>query len=63
MAAFYAVYHGPKGLKKIADTVHAKAVILYEGLKELGHQVPKIKERERWWEWEGVRGKGEEEKM
>lgn len=39
MAAFYAAYHGPKGLKKIAENVHTKAVILYEGLKELGHQV------------------------
>lgn len=39
MAAFYAVYHGPKGLKDIASNVHTKAVILYEGLKELGHEV------------------------
>jgi glycine dehydrogenase len=39
MAGFYAVYHGPEGLKKIASTVHTKAVILYEGLKELGHEV------------------------
>lgn len=39
MAAFYAVYHGPKGLKQIASNVHTKAVILYEGLKELGHEV------------------------
>lgn len=39
MAAFYAAYHGPKGLKNIATNVHTKAVILYEGLKELGFQL------------------------
>lgn len=39
MAAMYAVYHGPNGLKRIAETLHTKAVILAEGLKELGHEV------------------------
>jgi glycine dehydrogenase len=39
MAAFYAVYHGPKGLKDIAEATHTKAVVFAEGLKKLGHQV------------------------
>ena len=36
MAGMYAVYHGPKGLKYIADTVHSSAVTLEKSLKELG---------------------------
>lgn len=36
MASFYAVYHGPKGLKNIARLVHAKAVTLAYGLEQLG---------------------------
>ncbi|MEP6262326.1 MAG: aminomethyl-transferring glycine dehydrogenase [Gillisia sp.] len=36
MAGMYAVYHGPKGLKFIADTVHSSAVTLEKQLKELG---------------------------
>ncbi|MGM0933447.1 MAG: aminomethyl-transferring glycine dehydrogenase [Bacteroidota bacterium] len=36
MAGMYAVYHGPNGLKYIADTVHASAVSLEKELKELG---------------------------
>ncbi|HSP83209.1 MAG TPA: aminomethyl-transferring glycine dehydrogenase subunit GcvPB, partial [Gillisia sp.] len=36
MAGMYAVYHGPKGLKYIADTVHSSAVTLEKQLKELG---------------------------
>ena len=40
MAGMYAVYHGPKGLKFIADKVHAMAVTLADGLEKLGlHQV------------------------
>ena len=37
MAALYAVYHGPEGLKKIAKRVHHLAKILAAGLKKLGH--------------------------
>jgi glycine dehydrogenase len=37
MAGMYAVYHGPHGLKKIAQRVHGMARILAEGLKWLGH--------------------------
>ncbi|HSP12343.1 MAG TPA: aminomethyl-transferring glycine dehydrogenase [Salegentibacter sp.] len=36
MAGMYAVYHGPEGLKYIANTVHASAVSLEKELKELG---------------------------
>lgn len=39
IAAMYAVYHGPEGLKKIADRVHGLAVVLEEGSKKLGHKV------------------------
>jgi glycine dehydrogenase len=38
MASMYAVYHGPKGLKHIADKVHASAVELAEALKKLGFE-------------------------
>lgn len=31
MAAMYALYHGPQGLKHIADRTHAAALILAEG--------------------------------
>ncbi len=36
MAGMYAVYHGPKGLKYIADKVHASAVTLADALNKLG---------------------------
>ena len=36
MAGMYAVYHGPKGLKYIADKVHASAVTLTDALNKLG---------------------------
>ncbi|KYQ88223.1 glycine dehydrogenase (decarboxylating) [Tieghemostelium lacteum] len=36
MAAMYAVYHGPQGLKAIGQQVHKKAIILAEGVKNLG---------------------------
>ena len=36
MAAAYAVYHGPKGLKNIAERVHRLAAILHTGLSEMG---------------------------
>jgi glycine dehydrogenase len=39
MAGMYAVYHGPKGLKYIADKVHASATTLADNLEKLGlHQ-------------------------
>jgi glycine dehydrogenase len=36
MAGMYAVYHGPKGLRYIANKVHASAVTLAEALNKLG---------------------------
>lgn len=36
MSSFYAVYHGPKGLKYIANQVHQKAVTLADRLEQLG---------------------------
>ncbi|MGH8397662.1 MAG: aminomethyl-transferring glycine dehydrogenase, partial [Gammaproteobacteria bacterium] len=37
MASMYAVYHGPKGLRTIAERVHRLTAILAVGLKQLGH--------------------------
>ncbi|MEY2677226.1 MAG: hypothetical protein RL510_1246 [Actinomycetota bacterium] len=39
MAGMYAVYHGPKGLKAIAASVHRKAVALVDSLKAAGLSV------------------------
>jgi glycine dehydrogenase len=39
MASMYAVFHGPKGLKAIAQQVHQKTVILAKGLEKLGYTV------------------------
>ena len=39
VAAMYAVYHGPEGLRRIAEQVHAAAVRLRDGLAELGVEV------------------------
>lgn len=36
MASMYAVFHGPKGLKAIAQQVHQKTVLLVKGLEKLG---------------------------
>jgi glycine dehydrogenase len=36
MAGMYAVFHGPKGLKYIAEKVHASAVSLADALNKLG---------------------------
>jgi len=38
-ASMYAVYHGPKGVRKIAERVHLTARTLAEGLKRLGYKV------------------------
>ncbi len=38
MAAMYAVYHGPKGLKQIANKVHHLTVALFEALVSLGYK-------------------------
>src|SRR5690625_1891760 len=38
MASMYAVYHGPKGLKYIAQKVHLSAITLADKLQELGFE-------------------------
>ncbi|TXK74588.1 aminomethyl-transferring glycine dehydrogenase [Mesonia sp. HuA40] len=38
MAGMYAVYHGPDGLKYIANQVHYKATTLAQALSDLGYQ-------------------------
>ena len=37
MAGFYAAYHGPEGLKQIAQSVHLKAIALAKVINELGY--------------------------
>lgn len=39
VSAAYAMYHGPKGLKAIAERTHALARLLAEGLKTLGVEI------------------------
>ncbi|MBV9772705.1 MAG: aminomethyl-transferring glycine dehydrogenase, partial [Gemmatimonadetes bacterium] len=39
MAGMYAVYHGPKGLREIAERVHLLAGIVAAGAKRLGYTV------------------------
>ena len=35
MASMYAVYHGPEGLKRIAERVHALSAVLPKGCADL----------------------------
>ncbi len=51
MASMYAVYHGPQGLKRIAQRVHRLTAILAAGLKAAGLQV-----NERFFDTIAVRG-------
>jgi glycine dehydrogenase len=37
MASFYAVYHGPEGIKNIASRIHALANLLDQALQSLGY--------------------------
>ncbi len=39
MASMYAIYHGPDGLRRIAERVHGLAVVLAEDLRKLGFEV------------------------
>jgi glycine dehydrogenase len=39
IAAFYAIYHGPEGLRRIAQRIHRQAVVLAAGLRAAGLQV------------------------
>ena len=39
MAGMYAVYHGPNGLREISNSIHLKAVYLYQKISKLGIEV------------------------
>lgn len=39
ISGFYAIYHGPKGLKLIAERVHRYSQIMAKGLEQLGYQI------------------------
>ena len=39
IASMYAVYHGPEGLKAIAERVHGFTKLLARGLRRIGHEV------------------------
>jgi glycine dehydrogenase len=39
MAGMYSVYHGPDGLRTMAERIHALTAALAEGLRRLGHRV------------------------
>lgn len=39
MAGFYGVYHGPKGLKAIAERVHGLTVSLTKSIQKIGYKV------------------------
>ena len=39
MAGMYSVYHGPKGLRQIAQKIHQLTVTLSEGLQKLGYKI------------------------
>lgn len=39
MSGFYAVYHGPKGLKNIAKRIHSATALIADELKELGYTI------------------------
>jgi len=50
MSAFYAVYHGPQGLKDIAHRVIAGARLIEEGVRRLGYST-------------GTRGNGDQDRV
>lgn len=39
MASMYAIYHGPEGLRRIAQRVHGLTLMLAEGLRRLGFDI------------------------
>ncbi len=39
IAGMYAVYHGPEGIRRIAERVHRLTCVLAEGLRRLGHRI------------------------
>ncbi len=38
-AAMYAVYHGPNGIRKIAERIHLLTLALHMGLEQLGYKI------------------------
>ena len=38
MAGFYAVYHGPEGIRTIAERIHSIAVFLEKSINRLGYK-------------------------
>ena len=50
ISAFYAIYHGPKGLRQIAESIVHKARILEEKIRQQGYDT-------------GSRGKGREDRV
>jgi glycine dehydrogenase len=40
IASMYAVYHGPHGVRRIAERIHWLTVTLQKGLRELGYETP-----------------------
>jgi len=39
MSGFYAIYHGPKGLKNIAKRIHSVTALIADELRELGYAI------------------------
>jgi glycine dehydrogenase len=39
VASMYAVWHGPRGLRRIASRIHQYTAVLAEGLRRLGHGI------------------------
>jgi glycine dehydrogenase len=39
MAGMYAVYHGPKGLRAIAQNIHNQTATIHKGIEEAGYEV------------------------
>lgn len=39
IASMYAVYHGPEGVKRIAEKVHSLTIMLAAGLQRLGYKI------------------------
>ncbi|MEO0425104.1 MAG: aminomethyl-transferring glycine dehydrogenase [Pseudomonadota bacterium] len=39
IASMYAVFHGPQGLRAIARSIHKRAVVIAEGLEQIGFEV------------------------
>ncbi|KAI8141473.1 glycine dehydrogenase [Fennellomyces sp. T-0311] len=39
MSAMYAVYHGPEGIKAIADRIHNMTAVLAQGIRESGYTI------------------------